>query len=118
MLEIRGAALRLGWFFLVGVLAAVAASLWFGIDGLVALLLWLDRARPRRGDACVLDLAQVVAVERGPFLTVLVFDGGRRHRIFRDELSPAAWAALRRDPATFAALFQPASGRSTSSRSE
>lgn len=118
MLEIRGAGMRSVWFFVVGALAAVAATLWFGTDGLTPLLLWLERARPRRGAAWVLDLAQVVAVERGPFMTVLVRDSGGRHTIFRDELDPATWAALRRGPATFAALFQPGSGRSTSRRSE
>ncbi|HAR32280.1 MAG TPA: hypothetical protein DCR65_12185 [Gammaproteobacteria bacterium] len=118
MLEIRGARMRLAWFLLVGGLAAVAAACWFGSDGLVPLLLWLERARPRLGNAWSLDLSRVAAVERRPLITVLIFDGGRRHTIFRDELDPPTWAALRRGPATFAGLFQPGSGRSTSRRSE
>jgi hypothetical protein len=118
MLEIRGAHMRLAWFVAVGALAAISAALWLGSEALVALLFWLERARPRHGDSWSLDSAHITAVERGPFITVLVLDGGARHAVFRDEVAPSTWAALRRGPAAFGGLFQPGSGRSTSSRSE
>lgn len=101
------------WTLLDALLLVACAGYWFGNTGLGLALLWL--AGPGR-----LGLAaeQVRAEEADASTPIwlgerrLCLEGqdGRRIEIFRDELSAADWAALRRR----ALSGQPATGRSTS----
>jgi hypothetical protein len=107
VLEFREGFLRGLWFYVIATLTSVAAAWWFGSDGLIPLMLLFERARPRRGTYRSVDLACLVAVERGLFVTVLVLRGGARQTIYRDELPGCLWAALRRGPTALVGLLTP-----------
>ncbi len=103
--------LRALWGLLEAVLLVVCASYWFGNTGAGLALLWLavpDRLRFEPGEAPRLEAMRPIRL--GCYRVCLRGADGRRHEIYRDELSPAQWAALKRR--CFSA--QLATGRSTS----
>jgi hypothetical protein len=71
--------------------------MWFGSSGLVPALIWAWHCRPRIGRMVQVTLGPITGAQLGAYRTLI--EGGRCERleVFRDELPPAALAALRRD---------------------
>jgi hypothetical protein len=105
---------------LLGLLVCVGWA-WFGLTGLVPLVVWWWHVRPRVSTV-EFELGDLTAARFGALRTVLALPG-RRVEVFVDELAPAELAQLRRAAKQQLAAGQPdgpqpATGRSTSSRSE
>ncbi len=96
-------------------LGLVCAGYWFGNTGLGLALLWMAARGIGSGPEAV-AWRKVLAEERLTFSHVtarrVLLVGARSGRleVFRDEVDPAGWAALRRG----CLRPQPATGRSTS----
>ncbi len=99
------------WRLLERLLVVVCATFWFGNTGFgLALLLLVARHRPSRiPDAQRLLSAEVISVWVGRERILVRCARQGRLEIYRDEVSEANWAAIRRT-----VLSQPATGRSTS----
>ena len=96
-------------------LGVICAGYWFGSSGVGLAVLWLE-ARRATAERPAGDWRRVLARERLTFSHVgtqrvlLVGERSGRIEVFRDEVSPADWAELRRGCLS----VQPATGRSTS----
>jgi hypothetical protein len=71
---------------------------WFGLSGLVPLLVWWWHVRPRRCHAPWLVGPEGLRAARlGPLRTLVQYRGRPPLEIFSDELAPADLALLRRE---------------------
>ena len=96
---------------LEALLVIACAGYWFGNSGLGLAILWLagpGRGRPDSAVPANCEGLQPVWMSRGRIC--LRGEDGRCLEVFRDELNPRDWAALRRRCLN----GQPATGRSTS----
>jgi hypothetical protein len=89
---------RLRWYchLAIASLGASGAWTWFGLSGLLPLLLWAWYRQPLPGRPRRYVLGRVTAVRLGLYRTVATGPGCSRIEIFRDELPPEDLAALRR----------------------
>lgn len=88
--------LRLARHLAIAAVGAFGAWLWFGAAGLLPTLLWAWHCQPRRGRVVRATLGPIRAVQLGALRTVIEIGWCDRIEVFRDELTPAALAALRR----------------------
>jgi len=81
---------------LVAALGALGAWAWFGLSGLMPVLLWTWYRCPVPGRVVYQIVGPITALRLGPYRTLVVGPRRQRVEIFHDELSRPALAALRR----------------------
>ena len=95
-LELAPGRLRHLQHALVLVLGLAGTWIWFGITGAIPFALWwLECCRPQR-HLVVFSESDIRLVHLSRLRIHVKLSGGRRIEIFRDELSPGSFTALRR----------------------
>ena len=91
------ARLRKAYWLIVGGLCGYGAWVWMGTSGIGLFLLWLVVHQPWRTPAFLVNPEDMDS--RGGVLTpwhISLLCGGQRLDVFKDEVSGAHWARLRR----------------------